>query len=567
MNPTLYEKRSQTLQTLDEWQKLINHFEISEHDFAYFPVLVPDESWSKVCQSVLDVYLAKHQKKLHILEFTAAKDFTLLPTRIFSETFAVNTEAVWISTPIPFNTEQLSIWKEAWQIAISRLNQYRNSLTKNYKYTFLFVGGAWTQDITFTFAPDLWSIHTSIIRIEPPAEKVEVEKLIIEQNPLEKTAGTEIDPDFALRQAGRLRGKKGAEIARADLLLRAANGFNTYGKLPEAQKAIKAAKRIYRQFNSEEEFADALNMEGVILNKLGRLSNSIARFNEAAAIYKSLILPNNLASAYMNKGVSLDSLGNLEEAIVEYNKAIEIFERLVNELRQDQFANDLAKTYLNKGVSLRNLGKLEEAIVEYNEAIKIRERLVNELRQDQFANDLAKAYLNKGVSLRILGKLEEAIVEYNKAIEILERLVNELRQDQFANALASAYLNKGNVLSQLDKLSEATEIYGNAICLWEESLQIGNVQNLPNLIKAFRIRTKVFIKLEDWQNVGVDVAKAFDLEKKYKEHLSEHFRQLIGQEIGEIIHYLKELSPANREKVYAHLGEFAESVKGLVEQD
>ncbi len=520
MNPTLYEKRSQTLQTLDEWQKLINHFEISEHDFAYFPVLVPDESWSKVCQSVLDVYLAKHQKKLHILEFTAAEDFTLLPTRIFSEIFAENTEAVWISTPIPFNTEQLSIWKEAWRIAISRLNQYRNSLTKNYKYTFLFVGGAWTQDITFTFAPDLWSIHTSIIRIEPPAEKVEVEKHIIEQIPLEKTAGTEIDPDFALRQAGRLRGKKGAEIARADLLLRAANGFDTYGRLPEAQKAIKEAGRIYRQFKSEEKFADALNMEGIILSKLGRLSNSIERFNEAAAIYKSLILPNNLAGTYMNKGVSLDSLGKLEEAIVEYNEAIEIRERLVNKLRQDQFANDLAAAYLNKGVSLRNLGKLEEAIVEYNKAIEIRERLVNEFRQDQFANDLAMAYMNKGIAL-----------------------------------------------SQLDKLFEATEIYGNAISLWEVTLQTGNVQNLPNLIKAFRTRTEAFIKLEDWQNIGVDVAKAFDLEKKYKEHLSEHFRQLIGQEIGWIIRYLKEVSPANREKVYANLGEFAELVKDWIEQD
>ena len=127
-----------------------------------------------------------------------------------------------------------------------------------------------------------------------------------------------------------------------------------------------------------------------------------------------------------------------------------------------------------------------------------------------------------------------------------------------------AYVNKGNTLSQLDNLSEATEIYGNAISLWEESLQTGNVQNLPNLIKAFRIRTEVFIKLEDWQNVGVDVGRAFDLEKKYKEHLSDHFKQLIGQDINRIIIYLKEVSLTDREKVYGNLGEFAELVKSLV---
>ena len=226
--------------------------------------------------------------------------------------------------------------------------------------------------------------------------------------------------------------------------------------------------------------------------------------------------------------------------------------------------NNLAAAYMNKGVSLDSLGRLEDAITEYDTAIKIRERLVNELNQDQFANALAMAYMNKGVSLNSLGRMEDAITEYDAAIKIYERLVNELNQDQFANNLAMAYVNKGNTLSQLDNLSEATEIYGNAISLWEESLQTGNVQNLPNLIKAFRIRTEVFIKLEDWQNVGVDVGRAFDLEKKYKEHLSDHFKQLIGQDINRIIIYLKEVSLTDREKVYGNLGEFAELVKSLV---
>ncbi len=84
---------------------------------------------------------------------------------------------------------------------------------------------------------------------------------------------------------------------------------------------------------------------------------------------------------------------------------------------------------MNKGGSLISLGKLEEAITEFNKVIEIRERLVNVLKQDQFANDLAMAYMNKGISLSRLGKLKEAITEFNKAIEISEQLVNELKQD------------------------------------------------------------------------------------------------------------------------------------------
>ncbi len=182
---------------------------------------------------------------------------------------------------------------------------------------------------------------------------------------------------------------------------------------------------------------------------------------------------------------------------------------------------------------------------------------------------MAAAYMNKGNALARLGKLEEAIAEYNEAIKIRERLVNELNQDQYANDLAEAYMNKGYTVSLLGELSEATKICGTAISLWEESLQTGKIQNLPNLIKTFQIRTEVFIKLEDWQNVGVDVEKAFmfSLPKLKSENFSEHHKWLIRQEIDKIIYYLKEVSPANREKVYANLGEWCEHVKGLVERN
>lgn len=279
-------------------------------------------------------------------------------------------------------------------------------------------------------------------------------------------------------------------------------------------------------------------------------------------------MENNLASAYMNKGVSLDDLGKLEEAIGEYNKAIKIRERLVNELKQDQFANDLASDYMNKGVSLRIMGKLEEATDEYNKAIAINERLMFLEKRTEVISDLAKNYYGKGIVLDDLGKSNEAITEHSKAIAILKELV-ETGLNELTNDLAKAYMNKGVSLGHLGKLSEATEIYGDAIKLWEDSLQNGNIQYLPDLIKALRNCTKVSIKLEDWQKVGVDIEKAFafSLPLLQSEDFSEHFKQLIGKEIGAIIYNLKEVAPANREKVYANLGEFTELVKDLVEQD
>ena len=490
---TLLEKRSEALDTLDEWQELLTHFEISGHTFAYFPVLVPDESWAEVCQNKLSDYLSAQDKKLHILAFDNPEDFKLLTVRIFAETFAPNTEAVWITTPIPFDNEQLEVWKQAWRESMARLNQFRNKLTKNYPYTFLFVGGTWTHEITFNIAPDLWSIHSGIIRINPPLLPTSDDKTRgSEPVRAEDKPDKFIDTEFALRQAERLRGKKGAEVQFANLLL-------------------NASKLLI----DKVEFRRALEISA-----------------EAVLVYERLVnvqnrqeLLNNLAGSYNNKGISLDNLGRLNEAIVEYNKAIEILKNLVGNGRSE-LLNDLAMVYLNKGVSLDNLGRLDEAIAEYDKAIEIRKELVENGRSE-LSNDLAAAYLNKGVSLRQLGRLNEAIAEYDKAIEIRKELVENGRSE-LSNELAIAYLNKGNALDSLSRLSEAIEFYDDAINLWEQMLKNGYAYILPNLEVGFGnlINTNRKARNSDLADKAISrLHELLEFAKKHKE--SEHLSKSI----------------------------------------
>ena len=52
---------------------------------------------------------------------------------------------------------------------------------------------------------------------------------------------------------------------------------------------------------------------------------------------------------------------------------------------------------------------------------------------------------------------------------------------ELANDLAMTYQNKGVALKSLGKLAEAIVFYSDGIQLWEETLQRGEVQNLPNL--------------------------------------------------------------------------------------
>ena len=584
---TLLEKRSEALDTLDEWQELLTHFEISGHTFAYFPVLVPDESWAEVCQKKLSDYLSAQDKKLHILSFDNPEDFKLLTVKIFAESFAPNTEAVWITTPIPFDSEQLEVWKQAWRESMARLNQFRNKLTKNYPYTFLFVGGTWTHEITFNIAPDLWSIHSGIIRINPPLITTADDKIRTTEPPqTENKVDESFDVEFALRQAERLRGKKGAEAQFAGLLLNASKLLMEKAEFRKALEIIEEAIAIYEgqpHLELNNALAGCYTTKGIVLGSLGKLNEAITEFEKVIAIREKLLMQGrreivtDLAMAYLNKGIVLAQLWKLKEAITEFEKAIvilgELLEQgrieLVNDLAiafmskgnalQDLgeqyeaiseygraaamlatlvgqghtgLTNNLAMVYMNKGIALGSLGKLNEAIVEYEKAIVIREELVKQGR-GELANELAMVYLNKGVALRGLGKQNEAIIECEKAIAIQNRLMEQGR-GELANELAKAYLNKGNALQDLGKLKEATEIYGKAILLWEETLLSGEVQNLPHLAGSLGNRLIDLRKIGNYELAAKDMQRLHELlefTKQHKEieHLGESIQVVIDR--------------------------------------
>ena len=171
----------------------------------------------------------------------------------------------------------------------------------------------------------------------------------------------------------------------------------------------------------------------------------------------------------------------------------------------------------------------------------------------KMGNDALEAnnHLNLGLALDSLGKLNEAIAEYDKAIEIYEKLV-EAGRSELANDLAKTYMNKGNALEQQNNSAEAVAMFGQAIELWERDLQLGFAQNLPNLVKALRIRVKSLIKLKDWENIAVDAINSLSLFANFTqdENLSEHFKQQIGEEFGGLLYQIKQLSSDNREKIF-----------------
>ncbi|MGI9107190.1 MAG: hypothetical protein ACR2G4_13185 [Pyrinomonadaceae bacterium] len=225
----------------------------------------------------------------------------------------------------------------------------------------------------------------------------------------------------------------------------------------------------------------------------------------------------------------------------------------------------LASALMMKGNSLDSLRRLREALTAYDESITLFQSLVESGKAAP--NDLASAYMNKGVALRGLGRLSEAIAEFDKAISIRAPLVKDGREE-LADDLAKACANKAVALEQEQKWDEALDYYNRAIQAWEMCIaQLGLFQLMPNLLKCFRLRVDLWLKLERWAEAASDVIAALSRFIPYAQHeqIPDELKQAAGSEVGAIRAALRQLSPENREQFYAAAGEPGEVLRQWVE--
>ena len=324
-------------------------------------------------------------------------------------------------------------------------------------------------------------------------------------------------------------------------------------------------------------YAATLISKGNSLWNLDKLNEALVEYDKAISIYERLVnkeqqthLTDDLAMAYMNKGLALWNLTRLDEALAEYDKAIEIYERLVHEEKQTHLANDLARAYMNKGVALKRPPKLNEALAVFEKAIAIYERLVYEEQQTHLSNDLARAYLNKGNALLDLTKFSEALAEYDKAIEIYERLVDEEKQTHLANDLARAYMNKGVVLEQQQGFEEALSFQDKSISLREFCVdELKMYWLMPDLLKVLRYRLTIRLKLERWPATAEDIRHFLSRLDLYLQNdsIDASLKKAAQQERDYLRADLRERSPEQLELLYAELGDQAETVKLLLEDN
>lgn len=535
---------------LSEWQKLLIHLELSPNNFAFIPVFVPNSSWAELCRQALADFLYETENKQLLTINLETPDELKNLASIFFNLQAANESmgAVWISAPIPFRYDELEEWKAAWREGMARLNQYRNPFREKFDIPVLLVGAEWTKSITRNIAPDLWSVITISIFIEPSkvisdsvtlSGSIQPKPFVTMQTAVEDWRG--IDPHFALQEVKRLRRQKANPFNIARLLHRASGAFSIRAEYRKALQYSKEASGIlYRLLNKlktndvgkseiEALLSKTLIIEGITYQRLGETEKSVEQLDKAKAILKDLIaidgykeLMINLSAVHTNKGISLDRLGRPEKALAEYDTAIEILEKYNTETNGEansKIIRDMAAIHLNKASTFEHLGNLVEAFEELSESEKFYSA------SEEFAQHLAGVYINKSQIFRLLGRIDESIELSSSAIKILEKLITEQGRNELANDLATAYMNRGNSLQQLTgKIEDGIKDYDKAIGIREQLVNDRKREEIgSDLAAVYLNKSTALWALDKWDesieecDKGIFILERLVLEKKYEE--------------------------------------------------
>ncbi|MDX1980468.1 MAG: tetratricopeptide repeat protein [Bryobacteraceae bacterium] len=361
--------RRYRLSESEEWRKLLRLFELGD-GFAFVVLTAPDRLGLAACESSLAHFLSARGQSLAVLT-TDPEEIHTLPERLLSLERAPACGAVWITAAEDGDSE-----RAAWRHAAAALNQQRNLVVRRIGVPLIWAGGPWLQVVLREMAPDLWSVRTMVVVIEPvraplgePAEQRRPEPLeTVEEAP---------DPGLALEAAERLRGKPGRERQLADLLARAARGLAARGDTAGALVRLDEAAALFAggvgadDREALESAAEVEALAGRLQVVLGSTAEAGRRFRQALSMREGLVgrYPDHfdlwwaLAASYTDMGDLMKALGEGEPARQYFEQALQIRQKLVSqEPGRADYRIDLVKSLARTG-NLSNLKKAEELLL------------------------------------------------------------------------------------------------------------------------------------------------------------------------------------------------------------
>jgi tetratricopeptide (TPR) repeat protein len=451
----------------ENWAAFLRHLDYNV-GFAFVVLLVPDKVGLRICQEALHEHLAK--EGLAVAEVSSPSPDRLqgLVEVLLQLVPGPEIGAVWTEVTVPEISPDFDEWKKALEEAFLRLNPHRNRLQGQIPCTWVFAGPSWIQPIVREAAPDIWSVRSMVVRVEPQGKGYIEEERWPESSSIE-IAENAPDPEFSLAEAARLRGKPGQELTLARVLFRAGVGLLGERQFESAYKAFQESLDLKTRFQAPGlDLAQTyLNLAGAV-SELGLYQQAVAYLEQAVTISRQSVgareggaLP-FLSAALNNLGNAYGRLGLNEKALLAMEEAVQT-RRNMAASEPTAFLPQLAMSLNNLGSRYGALGRYVDALSTSLEALAIRRYLAAQFPETEMPA-LALSLGNLGNRYSALGRHEEALAAAQEAVTIWRTLS--------ASRSTDVLLNLARSLSVLADTFHASGNDEGARAAGEESLNL-----------------------------------------------------------------------------------------------
>ena len=488
------------LEELEGWHLLARHFEIVQ-GFSVVVVLAPDDWGVALVRERLPQILPEPGAVLRIRFDPDAPYFQLAEALLALQSLPATVRVLWIDAD-PGDPDTLPHREEAWQQALARLNRYRNTLQARFFCTLVLAGPVRLQAIMREAAPDLWSIRSAVVRIEPPgASRAVFEWLPPDERQLLGTSemSDSGDPAVTLAEANKLRGKPGREVLLAILLQRAGNQARRRLDWDTAEQCLQEAFSLQANAGgdpelrwdvatdlaevfhdlarydraehylsqalqtAEEHFGPTDSKTSVTLNNLAQLLKATNRLAEAEPLMRRALAIDQQSFGDQHPSVARD-LNNLATLLQDTNRLAEAEPLMRRGLAIEE--NNRGKDHPYVAIQLNNLATLLQATNRLPEAEPLMRRALALDAQsfgDQHPN-VALPLNNLALMLQNTNRLAEAEPLMRRALAIDEQSCG----DQHPR-VARDLNNLAQLLQATNRLAEADPLMRRALAIDEQS--------------------------------------------------------------------------------------------------
>lgn len=491
---------SSLARTSEEWQKLLTHFEWGQ-GFSFIVVLVPNPEEAEIRRQALERSLAAEHKTITQLRFATPEELLQLSANLLELPVAADTGAIWVAAVVEAAHKDFPAWQQAWREAVAWLNQFRNHLAQRFAVTLLFVGAPWLAETIRTFAPDLWSVRTLVIDIEPQADALRDLHAANRhyEATVHSTEATSPGVRLALNAAAKLRGQPGSEDELVMYLLRAGEELYDLSNYHQAEEVLTEAVTIQQRLGSETgAMANVLFYLGVVQTMLSYHQLATQHLQRALPLYQRQGDVQGEANCIHGLGDIALRRSQHEEARARYEEALLLYRRVGNVLGEANCIRSLGAIALRRS-------QHEEAHARYEEALPMYRRVGDVAGEANCIQSLGDIALERSQHEEARARYEAALLLYRRAGNVLgeanciwglgdiafERTLPEEAHMCYKEALllyrrvgdvlgeANCFWRLGDIALERSQHDEARANFATALALYElipESNSIGWTQ-------------------------------------------------------------------------------------------